>query len=462
MNSVELIYKELKGLLSSNREYTKNRWTCEFIIDGEVIPTIKVFALDRVHDYEAGVMEAINIMVEMSLGSYNHDVYPNRKKATAVLYKTPLDNRDGNKHKEKPTVSKVYNCVFLSNTSATLTDGSEISTSKKVADREYTTKIQVQLIDPISDDYRQQEVSCILRNVTVLDAMELLLTTDIYGPDDELPKVITPEAYADKQYTKIVGREITPPDNLRVYKHIVIPTGTKLVDLPDYLQVNYGVYRNGLGNYYYNGIVYVYPIYDTERIDTTINYLTIARFPPEAAPSTGRTWILKETMELYVAATADVTHNDFSDWVELNSGIISYTLDSEVVLPSVVTVEEGVASTEMASNLLFTDPYSRQEGDSHVSLASRCTTCNTFFLNSKINAGRSGMMSVTWENSNPDFLYPGMPVRYIFPVGDVIGELRGTLILADSETTPVRDGLMETEYITNTKLAIKVESIGNL
>lgn len=461
MKSVDLLYQELKGILASPNESTTYRYRCEFIIGDLVIPMIKILGIDRVNKYDTDWMDGIKVVGTLPLGTYNTDVYPNRKKVKVSLVREIIDTKANAPRKDRPTYTQLYDCTFLDTSSNVLMDASDVTANKALADRDHTTTIAIQLVESTVNQYRAAEVSGILRGCTVLDALRLLVTSNTYGEDESLPEPITLEQYADGDYNTVVGCDVIAPDNTRVYQTIVIPTGTKLIDLPDYLQLHYGVYNKGLGNYLYRGIVYVYPLFNYGRTSDTPRILTIGNFAENIAPGATSTWKLKPGGEVYIAATGATGHLDLSDWRELNEGIVTYSKRVDTILDASVSVKNGVAYANIGNSLVFTDPYDRLDLGSHVRLSTERQITNTYRQATKISANRTGMLLVEWESSNDELVYPGMPIRLLFAIGDNVREITGVLTSIDTQIKPVKEGLTDTYYVSHSSLGINIPAIGD-
>ena len=62
--------------------------------------------------------------------------------------------------------------------------------------------------------------------------------------------------------------EIVDPDNTQTYEALIIPPMQYIGDIFPFLQERYGIYSKGLGYYFTNDTMYIYPLYDT-KIDTS-------------------------------------------------------------------------------------------------------------------------------------------------------------------------------------------------
>lgn len=90
---------------------------------------------------------------------------------------------------------------------------------------------------------------------------------------------------------KMQGIDIVTPDNQAKRDHIVVPHGTRLLDLPDYVQHKCGgVYSTGLGSYLRDRHWYLYPLLDYARAAKGEDLVTILVVPLKKFSGTARTY----------------------------------------------------------------------------------------------------------------------------------------------------------------------------
>jgi hypothetical protein len=75
---------------------------------------------------------------------------------------------------------------------------------------------------------------------------------------------------------------------------------------------------------------------------------------------------------------------------------------------------------------------------------------------SKLAARDGSVIMMEWENSEPDLLIPGMPVKILYLEEDNLRETYGTLVKAHTFVGLKGKGFTANRYSTNTVLAVFV------
>ena len=69
------------------------------------------------------------------------------------------------------------------------------------------------------------------------------------------------------------------------------------------------------------------------------------------------------------------------------------------------------------------------------------------------------MFFATWENSDPDLLYPGMPVKYMYMENEELVELNGILMGNSHKILKKGKGMIEKRYMVVSQVHIFIETI---
>lgn len=111
--------------------------------------------------------------------------------------------------------------------------------------------VELELIDPDLYSIRKMEFNRILRDCTVRQTSKYLA--------------------GQMGFTRL---EMVPPDNERVYDHVIVPPGLKLSNVSDWLQnaPGLGMYYNDCTWYYTQGILRVFPKNSTRLPEPSMNF----------------------------------------------------------------------------------------------------------------------------------------------------------------------------------------------
>jgi hypothetical protein len=251
-----------------------------------------------------------------------------------------------------------------------------------------------------------------------------------------------------------------PSHNTNRYYQLRLDTGTSLSQLPAKLQQLQGVYANGLGQYLQNKMWYVWPLYDVKRYDKAKRRLTIINIPKnEGMGLTDSYAVLGNDIIIY--ATGDTGHSDKTDEAAVNKGTgFRYGNLSNLVDKYAVPAKGGV-SIPKGRNLLTVDFDDRESLVPTRKPVEGMLSSNPWNDSSKITMGLGNIIVVAWENSNPDLLFPGIPLKFIYKDSKTPHELLGTLIRASTQEKTLMRSSTDKRYVATTVLTLFCERVKN-
>lgn len=288
----------------------------------------------------------------------------------------------------------------------------------------------------VTANFQLQELGfAILRNSFASDPVFLMAKTG-----DALKHALMTDAKND--LVSLTGadayRGVDMPeegDNLKEYKHIEVPDGTRLFDLPTYLQNDdkYGVYSKGLGCFFRKGMFYVFPLFKMGRYETASKVADIFRFPTDAVPTLETTYYTNNKT-LTILSTGNAKHDSTVDIDHQNNGVGKRIINPQTLSGKAgYFYENGNAITTRSDSLTEFQTATRASGE-QISLYDRTPSGNTCKSLSN-NAYYDGeLISTPWEMSNSDLIYPGMPCKYYYTKdNDVLVEKEGVILGVKSQ-----------------------------
>jgi hypothetical protein len=244
---------------------------------------------------------------------------------------------------------------------------------------------------------------------------------------------------ADVDETRAIeGVDLVPVSNRDIKEQIVLTHGTKLVDVPDFLQKRVGVYSAGLGSYIQNKHWFVFPLYDTTQFQDRQNTLTIVVLPRRKYSEIERTY-KKVGSSLTILMTGETGFKDDSGAQYLNEGNGARFSDASRLLDKSVTTAGNKATMSRARNNSEFLSDQRSDGINHVPIASSRITSNPFVIYSDLNRRNGGMFKGVWQNSDPKLILPGMAVRILYSDQDEMKEIYGVMQGAEHFSHKVGD-----------------------
>ncbi len=258
-----------------------------------------------------------------------------------------------------------------------------------------TLPITVRLIEKTIYEIRQKKVNTIFQNSSV-------------------DKVI----YATASLFGIESVHLTPPDNKHIYDHVPILSYQSISSIYSYIQSSIGVYHKGINSYLVDGILYVYPAFDTDpTYDKTVKFYQVdqGRFSGLASYHKSD----KNLTSIVVKDIPSVVDTSVAGSENVGTGFIftkaSKLLDGMTTLDSVsgpqftednaltVTLKDIKSVISDVSNTIHIPP-----------------TDNPFRHMSKIVSQQASIMRMKWEGADPFIIEPPHRVEYMYDRNSVM------------------------------------------
>jgi len=440
------LWREVMSVINSGPNPVHFSWSAVITANGETITPLRVLSVDILTDYELNYGDVIMLEVLISAGTYASMVYPYKANLDIQLFKNPLveigDNTDNNALPQ----SEHYTATLVDTGNPIVeANGFNIMTQKTL-DLTAVWKVSFQLVNKALEQIRMISVGGIYRNVTTTDVIQTVLTNESKKIDVEGVRMP-------------VGVDIVEGTNTEVRDHVVIPHGMPLVQLPEYIHRHCGgVYSSGFGYYLQGDYWYVYPCYDTTRFQKTMNTMTIINIPKNKLPNIERTYQERGT-SLMVLATGEVKLKDDSEEQQLNHGNGVRFADANNFMSGFTdTVDNKTVVSRGANNSEFIS-VPRLNGNNNVQLSSNPITANPFMEYSKLARRQGNIVTLTWENSQPSLIYPGMPIKLLYMEDDDVVTVYGILLKAHSFVQTKGQGITDNRHLIQTALSIFIKRI---
>jgi len=374
------------------------------------IPINLVETVEILRDYGTNIGDNIMVTFRMGMGDYIKDIYANRNNLEMTI----------TLHLGSEIYSERYKFVTTNNNSNV-----------------YGTRLTSQSRDELNSlEQVVIEGQCVNRLVEVLRSVHV----DGVFSNIDLLTVIRTRLHQSIHETAVGGQvpdiniDIHTLDNTRVYNHVQIKTGTKILDLPTYLhEQDYGLYNGNVGTYLQTyGIgpkrketIFVYPLYNTSRFDTEDRKVIFYSSPSHKYEFVENTYLVDGTI-IKIIANASVKMHDASENEHINTGNAIVNSDVDIVMERNVKVKDTVSSTQLSNNLFgekFNDKKDKVNLDNYIRHDD-----NIYRHRSEIIMSAMSLIQVTWNFCNPEYLFPGIPCQYTYESSDVgTVNLKGTV-----------------------------------
>lgn len=408
----------------------------------KTITAFKVLSIDFMEDFINGFADEVIMQCTVSGGAYTYQVYPNMNNLEITLYRIPVNEVGGGSSDDGRKVeSQRYVATIVNPRNPAITGNTFNQPDENTLDLANLFTVEFQLISKSVDQFRMRSFGGIFRRAKVEDVIKSVLTTE--------SKIVT----ADQEEVP-AGVEMIPANNQTTRDHILIPQGTRLVDVPGYIhQKCGGVYNAGFAYYFQDNTWYVFPPYNNVDFNKAKRTLTLIRVPPNRMPGAERTFITQADSTTAIV-TGETKLNNQTESQQLNEGNGVRFGDGDKFMEDFVKVKGNKATAGRGgSNNEFTT-IKRPNGYNNVLTSDNKISSNPFVEYSKLAARDGVVLSMSWENSDPTLLFPGMPVKILFMEQDEIRETYGTLIHVHSYVQTLGNGFQSNRHITASNLTI--------
>ncbi len=411
----------------------------------EDVPIFKILQAENVRNYMKDTSEFFVVTAYMAAGDYLYRVYPYKDNLEVTIKQMWMTTK-GELDEDRPPKTNRYKAIFKPEMNPRGTN--DPLSQRKIDDLNRLAPVTIVL--ELQD--RREEA---LRSKTV---------SGIYH-DLKMEDVIRAATYYEVQKVKVEGKtpleviDIVEPDNQQPYPHLLLPSNIFVEDLPGWLQEKAkGVYNAGIGSFFQDfedkPSWFVYPLYNDQRFDKAGKKLVVYDVPQDKMPGMDTTY-RKEGDVLYVATTGNTGNLKTAHNRELSQGVGFRFADGESFMKKPVEItSDGVNAKRKRLNYEFAN-YDRKDQNPYSPTYQ--STSNPYFMMSKNIAYQMSLHVVTWETSNPDLIYPGMPCRFVYADKDEKVELDGTVVFCFTNTVIQGNPLEDRRHVRFSQIGLMLK-----
>lgn len=402
-------------------------------------------------DYLTQVGDTKVVRFKMPMGDYVNRLHPFRDNLEFTIRRTPLSEA-GQQRKINTEISVIrYKALFNPKNNPPV--GASDVQMYNIRDLNTIDMVEVQIelchrslealrIKSTSGVYKDQYVDNFLKAVIGYEVNQVLV--------DGRPCV------------DVVS--IVPPDNASLTPHITVPTGTRLVNLPTFLQHELGIYNRGIGTFFqvYRGkrTFFVYPTYDTERFSGDEPKIVFYAVPQDKLPQLDRSYTVEGNI-VKVAVTAQRVYTDSAEINTMNVGNGFRMADARSFMKKPVEFDENGPKGNRARVNHELVIKNRKDGLDYAPVVQGGPSSNPYIQKSKILQSSLGQLDIVWENADEELIYPGMPCRYTYLSQGKAISVKGTVLFVHGLTT--RQGRQTTQaYATTLRISLAVETFNHV
>ena len=437
---------EIATTFSSGKRDAFYRYEATFDLGDSTITPIKVSGIHINREYNQSFADEIVLYVTFPLGKYFTQIYPNKTNLTVNLAKIPLTETAQEELTEVNITTQTYRAILIDKGDLAADGNIDQLQNETDGDRAGFIEVEMQLVDVSLEYIRLKTIGGIIRNAVPGTTLKTLFTKE----STNLPIALE---------SKIKGLTMVEPDNTVARKQTVIPHGTKLIDLPNWLQrEGGGIYSSGLGCYLQNGSWYIYPEYDTDRFDLARETVSIFNIPPKRFPHVERTYHVSGK-SLYILSTGQVKHVDRSENEMNNEGNGVRFTDPELLLNGYSSTKDNTTKLQRGDINTEVVNIERSTGLNNVPVSPSRYNSNIFHEMSMLATRKGQYVQVSWQNSQPELIKPGMPVRFYSYRGDELIQRDGIVVAAEHTISTGDEGAVVIKHSCNSAVSLFLKNI---
>jgi len=438
------LYRDILSVINSGAKQVHHTWKATVHIGNRDVEVLKVVERDTLMEFDNKYAAETMLAVEVGLGTYAYQFYPNRERLEITLTRYPIGEVGDAPNTEVATETVRYTAVLVELGDVTLEGNTANTASEESLNLVRLVTVEFQLVDKVMEQLRAISIGMTPRNAKIEDVVKAILTN--VSQQVDVDESMRPQ-----------GVSMVKASNQTKYDHVVIDHhGIRLVQLPAYLQQKYGIYSAGLGYFYHQRRWHLYPRYNVEREMDSGTSLTIINVPKNRFPGSERTY-QKVGSHVTILATGDVKMEDLSTIAQLNAGNGVRFVDANNFMEEFFVTKNNKTVASRARNVSEFTGVERDNGMNNVRSSDNYITANAFVEYSKLAERNGAYFSMRWEHSDQSLIVPGMVAKILYLDNGEIKEIRGSLLKAHHFDQMAGEGYTRTRYYSHSVLVFFVE-----
>lgn len=406
LKNYSLILKEVFNIASTKREYNDIQFKFKLHTTKSDININFFESIEFKADYNNNVGDIIFIHFNIGLGDFNYDILPFKNNLEISMVKS---------FNNEPYENITYKAILLTNSDNY--NGIKSNINKDILNKSSIIRLTLQLVE---------------KNIEVIRTINI---DGIYKNTD-VKNLIIPIIYNNTNKIKINGESLNPlinivePDNKSKYDHILIPTGTLLIDLASYLQdTRYGVYNGDIGFYIknireslmnYRTCFFIFPLYSKK--EDIYDSLHIYHTDHKINKGMDNTYDYKNKILKVITSEVDIIEKGEKEFINNGNSIAYGSMENITDYNSTVTNDKITYSKKkQVSN----ETYEKEDKLVRETFIGNKSNLHKYYSN--LSNKELGLYKFHWVKSNHRHLLPGMNTTVFFQIDKEIKKLQGIL-----------------------------------
>lgn len=443
------IRSEFKSIIANDLPGVFWRVETDIIADNSKEVRVRnTVSMKTASEFISKVGDHIFITVQVGASVYKRFIQPNRDRLK-VRVKRTVQNNSGYRLSGTDAITDTYAAFLIDAVDYDMASNVRGDETDGIAEVSNMLMVTLQLVEIPLLTLRNKETSGIYHDATPLDVLTSQLCFDLEDNSSV-------SALKKADYRGVKGFSAVPATNNKGYKDLIVPTGTRLTKLPEFLQKQKGIYSSGIGCYYRRGLWYIYPLFDYSRFSKAKKTLSVLNIPPEELPSIDKSFTVRSE-QVFVLATGGTSVIDkIEEGIHNVGDSVRYVPSSKLDGKMYDTSNNKTQGNGLASANTI-GVVSSPQGSQNTKYVDTKYTDNPYSDLSEVAAAQGQQIKFQWTNADPSLVYPGMPVRYYYLRGNEVESLDGTVLGSTSVLTPDTGLISDNTYRVNMSIVIHVK-----
>lgn len=446
MLETSTIMNEVTKITQSGPNPIHYDYSVKFLLpDNTEVEPLKLVSIDLIRDFGNNITDVVILEVVFGMGTLTKKVYPYKVGLKAIIQRQHIGEVEDAVDADGAVDTLTYTAVLMDPRGHAKESASPLLDTVEFGDLGDVAKVQFQLVDAYSEWLRSVATGGVFKQCTPHEVLRTLLAKEA----SELP--------VERGLT-IDVIDVVEPDNSERRAHIVVPHGTPLMALPNYLQDKCGgIYNSEIGFYLHKGNWYVWPLFNTRRFDSSPKGLTVINIPENRMPGIERTF--RETAnQLIVITTGGTRSIDTSSSRQLDEGNGIRFTDAKAIFEDFGKTANNVTTLSRGKNVTEVLFEEAGNGLNHVVQAAKGISSNLMSALSKISSRKGQVVQAVWEHSRGALIFPGMPVQYLYENDDTTKILYGVVTQVQDFIHLKGEGMSARRYVSNSSITMFLET----
>ena len=409
--------------------------------DDDYLRPLRVVNEDLISDFTKDFADGRVVSMAITTGKYAYRIFPNQHNLYIELtkYTDPEINKIGGESNN--AIVQKFKAVLL-DTDDPIADNirADLQNEFKLDILDFRL-VRFQIIDEFVEQLKTIKIGSVYRDCTVADVMKLAI----------------------HKHTKTIESK-TPFNGIEIYgvprekkdKQIKVIDGTRLVDLPKYLQKNErGVFSSGMSSFYRNGWWYIWPTYDTSRFSDAEHKITIINVPAIKYSGLESTFDY-EGNHLTVLSTGITTSHDMNEVAQLTVGNAGRVANAGAIHENgAMTYDKNKAKYSADKIISEYSVDERKDERFYEEKTGRIKVTDNLLDELSTRSIVLGTHVYTvWENSFAEAVIPGMAAKFVYWDGNKVIEKEGVVLATHTFTQPTGGNILRGRYVAATGILL--------